>query len=333
MAVVSIIVPVYNTGQYLYKCIESLKAQTLRDLEIIIVDDGSKQETADICDEQAASDSRIKVVHKANEGVSVARNTGLSMASGQYIGFVDSDDWIDPNMFETLLHEAESSNAEIVMCDSTTEWSSGKTESDTFGCYSSLCTLQKSQITTVQLLEIAGSCWRALYRTNLIDNNNIKFPVGLKFSEDRIFNIIALGCSTSFRYLKKSFYNRYIREGSCVMSYHPDFTEVTLRVNDVMNAVLKQYWDESYIPAFEQRNLRGIGYNTVCIFNEPSLSCRDKRDAIQKVFDNSKLQQLLKQYPTETKALRYIKNKNLYGLYMLSLVESLKNIIRPILKR
>ena len=91
MSKVSIIIPVYNTGHYLYKCVNSILYQTYKDIEVIIVDDGSCEETALICDEIAAKDNRIRLIHKKNEGVSIARNIGLSMVTGEYVGFVDSD--------------------------------------------------------------------------------------------------------------------------------------------------------------------------------------------------------------------------------------------------
>ena len=100
--IVSIIVPVYNTQKYLTRCIESIKNQTLENIEIIIVDDGSKEECAAFCDEIAKGDLRIKVVHKKNGGLGFARNSGIEAASGEYIGFVDSDDYIKEDMYEAL---------------------------------------------------------------------------------------------------------------------------------------------------------------------------------------------------------------------------------------
>lgn len=114
---VSIIVPVYNVEKYITKCIDSIKCQTLLNIEIILVDDGSTDLSGAICDKYAESDSRIKVIHKINEGVSVARNTGLSVALGEYIGFVDSDDFIDKKMFEMLLSSIKSYSADISICN------------------------------------------------------------------------------------------------------------------------------------------------------------------------------------------------------------------------
>ena len=112
---VSVIVPVYNTEKYLKQCIDSITAQTLNEIEIIIVDDGSKKECALLCDEIAQKDSRIKVIHKENAGAGMARNTGIEAACGEYIGFVDSDDYIDPKMYETLYEAAARNGADIAI--------------------------------------------------------------------------------------------------------------------------------------------------------------------------------------------------------------------------
>jgi len=112
----SIIVPVYKVEPYLSRCIESITAQTYKNLEIILVDDGSPDRCGEICEAYAAQDQRIKVFHTENRGLSAARNLGIQHAKGEYIGFVDSDDWIEPDMYEILLKAAEESGAEIVQC-------------------------------------------------------------------------------------------------------------------------------------------------------------------------------------------------------------------------
>lgn len=333
MAKVSIIIPVYNTGQYLYKCIESVLNQTYRDIEVIVVDDGSIEETARICDEIATKDSRIHLVHKQNAGVSIARNIGLNMVTGDYVGFIDSDDWIDSDMFENLVREMEEYDVDIVMCDATTVWENGKTEIDTFVCLPASCTLSKSDITPQRQLELAGSSWRALYRACQLKTENAKFPAGLKFSEDRIFNMIALSIAKRFRYIKKSFYNRYMREDSCVNTFHEDFVSVTLKVNEIMNNILRRYWDESYIPAFEQRNLRGIGNHAVNIFLVDNVPINVKWKEVKKLCQNQQLQDLLKKQSCLNFPLRQIVSKNICALFILSLKERVKIAIRPMLKK
>lgn len=114
---ISVIVPVYKTEKYLEKCVGSIIAQTYGDLEIILVDDGSPDSSGSLCDELAASDSRIRVIHKTNGGLSSARNAGIDAASGEYLGFVDSDDWVEPEMFEILLDRLLVSGADISCCN------------------------------------------------------------------------------------------------------------------------------------------------------------------------------------------------------------------------
>lgn len=116
MAKLSVIVPVYNIERYLPQCLDSILAQTFADIELIVVDDGSTDQSGKICDEYAQKDSRIVVIHKKNGGLADARNAGLDVISGEYVGFVDSDDWIRPQMYETLLSHQEKTNAEVVAC-------------------------------------------------------------------------------------------------------------------------------------------------------------------------------------------------------------------------
>ncbi len=113
----SVIIPVYNTEKYLERCVQSVVNQTHQDLEIILVDDGSPDRAGSLCDEMQAWDDRIIVIHKANGGSSSARNAGLDAATGAYIGFVDSDDWIEPDMFERMLKIARDNSAGIVRCE------------------------------------------------------------------------------------------------------------------------------------------------------------------------------------------------------------------------
>ena len=114
---ISVIVPIYKVEQYLEKCLDSVIAQTYENLEIILVDDGSPDNCGRICDEYKLRDGRIKVIHQANGGLSVARNAGLDIATGDCIGFVDPDDWIDPNYYEHLMGVMEGSGSDIVQCD------------------------------------------------------------------------------------------------------------------------------------------------------------------------------------------------------------------------
>lgn len=115
---ISIIVPVYKVEKYLHKCIDSILAQTLIDFELILINDGSPDRCGEICEEYEKSDPRVRVIHKKNGGISSARNAGLDIATGDYIGFVDSDDWIEPDMYEILYNECVKNECEIISCSS-----------------------------------------------------------------------------------------------------------------------------------------------------------------------------------------------------------------------
>ena len=114
--IISIIIPVYKVEPYIHKCIDSVCSQTYQNLDIILVDDGSPDACGSICDEYAAQDRRIRVIHKENGGLSSARNAGMVSAKGDFIGFVDSDDWIEPDMFEMLYRNMAAENAAISAC-------------------------------------------------------------------------------------------------------------------------------------------------------------------------------------------------------------------------
>lgn len=113
---ISVIVPVYNVEPYVEKCLDSILAQTYSDLEVLVIDDGSTDGCGEISDRYAEQDHRIQVFHTENHGLSAARNIGLDHVNGQYIGFVDSDDWIDPDMYEELHNIIQKTDADIVTC-------------------------------------------------------------------------------------------------------------------------------------------------------------------------------------------------------------------------
>ncbi|UOK56378.1 glycosyltransferase [Bacillus sp. OVS6] len=116
MPAISIVVPIYNVEKYLHKCIDSILSQNFTDLEIVLVNDGSTDSCGRICDEYSIKDNRVKVIHKKNGGLSDARNTGIEISTGDFIGFVDSDDWVEPNMYETLYNLCISNSADISTC-------------------------------------------------------------------------------------------------------------------------------------------------------------------------------------------------------------------------
>lgn len=205
-SLISIIIPIYNVAQYLPKCLDSILAQTYKNLEIILVDDGSKDNSGKICDEYAKKDTRIKVIHQKNGGVAAARNTGLAIANGEWIGFLDSDDWIEQDMFEYLLNLTCKYDADIAQCgiffeDNIYVKEIAYPEKEYFAPYG----IEK--FTNSDMRFIVNSVCNKLYRADII--KNIKFDTNYPIGEDLLFNIeimlkikgIAFGVLRKYHYL------------------------------------------------------------------------------------------------------------------------------------
>ena len=120
---ISVIVPVYDVALYLRQCVYSIMNQSYADLEILLIDDGSPDQCGEICDEYVKQDNRVRVFHTDNRGLSAARNLGIRESNGNYIAFIDSDDWIEPDMYECLLRRAEETGADVVECGVYREYS------------------------------------------------------------------------------------------------------------------------------------------------------------------------------------------------------------------
>lgn len=207
------IIPVYNVAPYLKKCLDSVCAQTYDNLEIIIVDDGSTDESETICDDYANRDPRVIVIHKENGGLSDARNAGMAIASGDYIGFVDSDDWIEVDMYERLYRACEDNNVEYVIARFLEE-KEGKIIQDQFtqkftiiDGFSALriCTMGDDQYV------ITNSVWNRLYKKSIL--KDMCFPKGKNY-EDIVFTTKVLMRVDKVGYLDAAVYHYRIREDS-----------------------------------------------------------------------------------------------------------------------
>ena len=173
---VSIIIPVYNVEKYLRQCLDSVVNQTLKDIEIILVDDGSTDESPKICDEYDLKDNRIKVIHKQNEGLGKAYNTGLDIAQGEYIGFVESDDFAELTMFEDLYNFAKHYDADIVKSDWYDYFSAPDERNEKSNNFKNYPLNKLLNIKTApQILTIQASVWSALYRRKFLNTNGLRF--------------------------------------------------------------------------------------------------------------------------------------------------------------
>ena len=234
---VSIVIPVYKVETFLSRCVDSVLAQTYKDIEVILVDDGSPDNCPQLCDEYADKHPQIKVVHKQNGGLASARNAGMKAATGEYIFFVDSDDWIDPSMIEDLVEIAEREGVDFVrtrakyanwpnhqdgtVCDFGNEkmmhtglYDREKIERDILP----IC-IATPQITFGPIV----SAWGTLYKRSLLTDNKIEFYEDVKYSEDCIFNARVLMVCSSIYYLNEpQYYNYYFNDTSITKSYRAD---------------------------------------------------------------------------------------------------------------
>lgn len=217
---ISVIVPAYNIEKYIGRCIESILNQTYRDLEIIIVDDGSTDQTGNIIDLYAANDGRIKSIHKENGGVSSARLKGIEASSGSYVGFVDGDDYIEPEMFEKLLNNALHYQADISHCGYKMVFPDGH-ENLYYG--TGKVVEQNHDIGLIDLIKgdyIDPGLWNKLYKREVVSGleRSAIWDEKIKINEDLLMNYIFFSHAEKTVYEDKVYYHYILRKGSAATS-------------------------------------------------------------------------------------------------------------------
>lgn len=201
---ISVIVPVYKAELYLSACIDSILAQTFTDFELLLIDDGSPDASGQICDEYAGRDSRVRVFHKENGGVSSARQYGLDRSRGFYVIHADPDDWVEPDMLESLYGEAEKTKADMVLCDFIIEDTSN---------HSAYISQKPKALNSRELLkqllfqQLHGSCCNKLVKRACYKQWNVKFPKGVDLWEDLWVNCSLLLHEMKIAYIGKAFYH------------------------------------------------------------------------------------------------------------------------------
>jgi len=241
MPTVSVIVPVYKVEPFLHECVESILAQSFTDYELILVDDGSPDSCPAMCDAWAAKDPRIKVVHKPNGGLSDARNAGLVIAQGEYISFVDSDDWIAPEMLEKLLEAMQRDDSDIAACSVQMVWEDGK-EGQLLTVQTN-CVLEREEAEHALMAEVVlkQPVWYKLYRRDCI--RGISFEVG-KQHEDVFWSYLAVANARRVSVIDYVGYYYRQRPGS-IMS-----TSYSLKRLDAIEAYEKRSrFMEAHFPA------------------------------------------------------------------------------------
>lgn len=226
---VSIIVPVYNVAPYIYECIKSIQKQTYHNIEIIIIDDGSIDDTGEICERLATCDGRIHLIHQKNSGVVVARSRGIKVSTGKYLAFVDGDDWIEPNMIEELLKQIGDSM--LVTSGAYMYLESGEVAEikDDFpeGEYSGdvgISTIFKRMIydeNQDKMQNFICSCWNKLYIRELVEEVHQEVSIGIAFAEDFVFTYKYLLRCNSIKICHKCLYHYRWRQESAIHAVNP----------------------------------------------------------------------------------------------------------------
>lgn len=208
---ISVIVPIYNVEKYLARCVDSIVNQTYKNLEIILVDDGSPDRCPQMCDDYAEKDSRIKVVHKKNGGLSDARNAGMAVATGKYISFIDSDDYVSDDFFECLLDVMNKENSDIAECSVVKFYEDNRF--DEFSDDLSVKTYDTQDAMSALIAEnpFHQHVWNKLYKTELV--KDIPYAVG-KLNEDEFWTYRVFGRANKVARLNKTMYYYFQRNSS-----------------------------------------------------------------------------------------------------------------------
>lgn len=273
---VSVIVPVYNCELYLEKCVRSLIDQTYADIEIILVDDGSKDNSPMLCDQFADEDSRIKVVHKENGGLSDARNKGMALSCGDYFCFVDSDDWVDDQYVECLLYLIEKYHTDISICGFEYHTIHGDIISNSKNDSREICFSEKEALQSLLTGEyFYTSACAKLYRKSIFENRT--FPVGRLYEDINVtYDIFTEGHTAS--YIAKGLYHYIKRDNSITTaSFSPQKMDSVIFTSEAIQKVIKKYPDleeEANIRLFlSSYSFVYLGYDTDAVYQQCAAQC------------------------------------------------------------
>ena len=314
---VSIVVPVYNTEKYLKQCIDSITAQTLREIEIIIVDDGSRAECAELCDALAKTDARIKVIHKPNGGLGFARNSGMEAASGEYVGFIDSDDYITPEMYESLYTAADKYDADLVV--SGISFVGGNTFSNPGDYienhYFQEDTLFEDEGVKQLLLGIIGalpkeaedsrygvSVCKNIFKRDLLCRENIQFYSERQIiSEDTLFMVDYVKCVKKAVGIHGAFYCYRRNDASLSKSYRSDrFEKVMIFFAELEKHLLEILPEEEY-RLYLDRLIQGYGRvlcsQEIMHAHDEKIPYRGLRARLKQICSHETLAAVWKSYP------------------------------------
>lgn len=240
---ISVIVPVYKAEEYLHRCVDSILAQSFTGFELILINDGSPDNSGAICDEYAQKDNRVKVIHKENGGVASARQCGIDNATGEYTIHADPDDWVEPTMLEELYNKAVEENADMVVCD----FYVNTHKSCVYR------TQQVSKETSQEVLKgllfhrLHGSLWNKLIKSACYTDYNIRFVENLNYCEDYLICVNILVNNIKVAYLNKAFYHydQIVNDNSITRKYTLETYKQRMVFLEVIKKILADRYHEA----------------------------------------------------------------------------------------
>jgi len=242
---ITIVVPIFNTeAEMLRNCIKSIRKQTFSDFELILIDDGSLNEVADLCDLIAEDDNRIAVYHKRNEGVSVARNFGIDISKAPYITFIDADDWIEDNYLEILYDDITSKNYDISMCTRSFETRKNSKADNFFEINMVFDRNNKTELIKKTLTTGIGGTWCKMYNKGFLNDYGLKYDIRLRRTQDIIFNLYCFQYAEKIHYISKPLYHYRLNNTSVTHKYNKNISSIlTLAANEFTIFTKKFYND------------------------------------------------------------------------------------------
>lgn len=296
MPKVSIIVPIYNVEKYLDRCMQTLINQTLQDIEIIMVDDGSPDNCPKLCDEYAQKDNRIKVIHKKNGGLSDARNVGLNIATGEYVAFIDSDDYTSTEAYETLYNKAKETNADIVYAGFKYQNADGSIDKcflldHTFDNHDAIIKFLSSMIYDKKPRKntIWMSVWNGIYKREILEKNRISFKSEREYlSEDILFHTQLIPLCKKIVCIPKTFYNYCYNGISLTRKFNTKKIDSNFHLYEALINTVKIYGLSNIqwrISLFLIGYTRGIILRGIIMSDMPFT---EKRKYCMKVYDYSR---------------------------------------------
>lgn len=301
---ISVIVPVYNSAAFLRPCVDSILAQTFSDLEILLIDDGSSDESPALCDAYAAQDPRVISVHQANAGAAAARNHGLELSTGTYITFVDSDDYIDPDMYEKMMSINAEYNCDLVICDCFKEYDTGRElyTHELSGGYYDRERMKREyfpQLLMTKSVEypVTISNCLLLIRREVIERQKIRYPEGIRFSEDLLFGA-EVGYAANSLYYLKGYAPYHYRQNPASVT-HTAYRDKWPMLLDLHGRIAKSFGEKSEFDFHPQIDLCLLFFVYLAIGNLGSSSAplKAKVHQINSLLSGSLVRQTLKRIP------------------------------------